>query len=91
MPAFEYDPQKSASNKSKHGIDFAEAQQLWKGTTREYALGVGGEMRYAVIAKYKGKHWTAIVTYRGATVRIISVRTSSPVEIQRYEHDSRAG
>ena len=89
MPTFEYDPHKSASNKSKHGIDFVEAQGLWKGAPREYALGVSSEMRYAVIAKHQGRHWTAIVTYRGATVRLISVRISSPVEIQRYEHDSR--
>lgn len=27
---FEYDTNKSQSNKQKHGIDFEEAQQLWK-------------------------------------------------------------
>ena len=26
---FEFDPQKSESNKKKHGIDFNEAQALW--------------------------------------------------------------
>jgi uncharacterized DUF497 family protein len=26
---FEYDPEKSAENKRKHGIDFEEAQALW--------------------------------------------------------------
>jgi uncharacterized protein len=26
---FEYHPRKSATNKSKHGIDFDEAQELW--------------------------------------------------------------
>jgi len=26
---FEFDPQKSAVNKDKHGIDFVEAQALW--------------------------------------------------------------
>lgn len=26
---FEYDPNKSASNKEKHGIDSEEAQRLW--------------------------------------------------------------
>ena len=29
MP-FEYDPAKSVTNKAKHGIDFDEAQVLWK-------------------------------------------------------------
>ena len=27
---FEYDPAKSTTNKAKHGIDFDEAQVLWK-------------------------------------------------------------
>ena len=27
---FEFDPEKSASNKDKHGIDFIEAQALWQ-------------------------------------------------------------
>ena len=27
---FEFDPEKSAGNKAKHGIDFEEAQALWK-------------------------------------------------------------
>ena len=27
---FEYDPANSATNKAKHGIDFDEAQVLWK-------------------------------------------------------------
>jgi len=26
---FEFDPQKSRSNKQKHGIDFVDAQSLW--------------------------------------------------------------
>ncbi|WP_242045086.1 BrnT family toxin [Anabaena catenula] len=26
---FEFDPNKSAINKTKHGIDFIEAQKLW--------------------------------------------------------------
>ena len=27
--AFEFDSEKSAANKAKHGIDFAEAQEIW--------------------------------------------------------------
>jgi len=27
---FEFDPEKSVRNKAKHGIDFQEAQALWK-------------------------------------------------------------
>ena len=27
---FEFDPAKSAANKAKHGVDFVEAQRLWR-------------------------------------------------------------
>jgi uncharacterized DUF497 family protein len=27
---FEFDPQKSHSNKAKHGIDFVQARAIWK-------------------------------------------------------------
>jgi hypothetical protein len=30
---FEFDPRKSESNKAKHGIDFIEAQTLWRSKT----------------------------------------------------------
>jgi len=28
-PLFEFDPDKSAANRAKHGIDFEAAQMLW--------------------------------------------------------------
>jgi uncharacterized protein len=31
---FEYDPDKGAENKRKHGIDFEEAQALWADPAR---------------------------------------------------------
>ena len=30
MSQFEFDPEKSRSNLEKHGIDFVDAQKLWK-------------------------------------------------------------
>jgi uncharacterized protein len=30
MP-FEFDPEKSAANSEKHGIDFIQAQEIWAG------------------------------------------------------------
>jgi len=83
---FEFDPAKSASNKIKHGLDFTEAQALWKGDrVRVAASIVGGEARYAVIGKINGRHQTVIVTYRGDACRIISARASSKKETEIYE------
>ena len=88
---FEFDPQKSAVNKDKHGIDFVEAQLLWH---RDSGLHVAarslGERRFAYIAKIDDKLWCAFYTFRGDVVRLISVRRARKMEIQRYEdHNSR--
>ncbi len=81
---FEFDPHKSESNKAKHGIDFVEAQALWK--SRHVLLSAKDvlEKRYLVIGTIRDEHWSAIITYRGATIRIISVRKSSAAEIEIY-------
>ena len=82
---FEFDPRKSDSNKAKHGIDFVEAQALWK--SKHIRLGAKDalEKRYMVIGRIGSAHWSAIITYRGGTIRIISVRKSTPSEIHTYE------
>ena len=82
---FEFDPRKSESNKVKHGIDFEEAQALWR--SRHVLLGAKDalEKRYLVIGRIGGECWSAIITYRGTTIRIISVRKSTAAEIDTYE------
>ena len=88
MP-FEFDPQKSASNKIKHGIDFVEAQALWQSPCVEVNAKVAAEKRYLVIGTIKGEHWSAIITYRGVTIRLISVRKSTPQETAAYAKIAR--
>jgi hypothetical protein len=80
-----FDPRKSESNKTKHGIDFVEAQALWK--SKHVVLGAKDalEKRYLIIGTMSGEYWSAIITYRGATIRIISVRKSTASEIDTYE------
>lgn len=83
---FEYDPQKSQSNKAKHGIDFEEAQELWTDPDRlEAPIFRPGEQRFIVIGSIKGIYWTAIITYRDSVIRLISVRRARPEEIGYYE------
>ena len=87
---FEYDPAKSQSNKLKHGIDFEEAQGLWRGPhTEQEAEIVDGEKRFVVYGKIDDKNWTAAITYRGSNTRIISVRRSREDEKRYYEKDRR--
>ena len=88
MP-FEYDPQKSASNHTKHGIDFEQAQHLWDDESYlEIPAKNLDEPRFLVIGKIVDKYWSAVITYRGENIRIISVRRSREEEIELYEHES---
>lgn len=83
---FEYDPDKSAENKRKHGIDFEEAQALWADFALvEIPARVTDEPRWVMIGKIRQKHWSAVVTRRGDNVRIISVRRSREEEVTIYE------
>ena len=83
---FEYDPEKSAINKAKHGIDLIEAQVIWFGSFITVPLGSGhGEERQAVFGVVGEKHWTAITTIWGGSIRIISVRRSRVKREAYYE------
>lgn len=82
---FEYDPEKSRSNKLKHGIDFEEAQELWQTPYFEYSLETKFEKRWAVIGFIFDNFWTAIITKRSNNIRIISVRRSRYEEKQIYQ------
>lgn len=86
MQTFEFDENKSNANALKHGIDFIEAQQLWQDPSLlEVPASTTDEPRYLVIAKYGGKYWSAVITYRAKNVRIISVRRSRKNEVELYE------
>ena len=80
------DDNKSESNKSKHGIDFLEAQELWDDPERlEIPARTEDEPRFFVIGQIAGKCWSAVITYREQRIRIISVRRSRNQEIALYE------
>ena len=66
MNLFEFDAAKSESNRTKHGIDFVEAQGLWSDPMLlEIPAKTEDEPRYLVISLIDGKHWSAVITYRG--------------------------
>ncbi len=83
---FEYDKIKSSINKSKHGIDFKEAQKLWEDP---YSFEIPSpqsedEDRFLVLGQINSKNYTAIITYRDKNIRIISVRRSREKESKLY-------
>jgi len=85
MP-FEYDPKKSRSNRDKHGIDFEKAQAIWGDADYlEIPAKTVDEPRWLVIGKIGNKCYSAVITYRGRNIRIISVRRSRDEEVELYE------
>lgn len=85
LVSFEFDEVKSRANEAKHGIDFVQAQAMWldddllRMSTRSDA-----EQRFLFVGVIDGRHWAAIATYRGETIRLISVRRARPREVQAY-------
>ena len=83
---FEFDPKKSQSNVSKHGIDFLKAQVLWQDEDRViFPANSDTEQRYALIAELEQKIWVAFFTMRENRTRIISVRRARKKEKEVYE------
>ena len=82
-----FDENKSKIHNSKHGIDFEESKELWEDPYSFELPSIQNEdeERWLVLGQIDSKNYTAIVTYRMDTLRIISVRRSREKEIQLYE------
>jgi uncharacterized DUF497 family protein len=83
---FEFDKNKSGSNKEKHGIVFETAKKLWEDPNRiEIPARWLDEPRYILIALLNESLWSAIYTVRNKKIRIISVRKSRNDEKEIYD------
>ena len=86
MMDFEYGERKSLTNLEKHGIDFIDAQALWSDSDLlEIHARTSDEPGYLIVGLIDSKHWSAVITYRGEKIRIISVRRSREEEVVLYE------
>ncbi len=85
---FEWDEAKNRSNIRKHGLDFAEAEEVFRGalivepdTREDY-----GERRWRGIGTVRGRTVAVIFTEPTLeTIRIISLRRADYEERQEYE------
>jgi len=88
---FEWDPDKAASNATKHGIDFREIVQLWRDP---YALILAveheSEVRYLLLGALDDRIVTVVFTVRMQAIRLISARYASREERRRYAQTPRA-
>ncbi|OYV74321.1 MAG: toxin [Gemmatimonadetes bacterium 21-71-4] len=86
---FEFDSGKSKANRAKHGMDFDEAAALWDDERRiEIPARTVDEPRWLVVGLIGSKHWSAVITYRGENIRIVSVRRARAEEVELYESES---
>lgn len=68
----------------RHGRTAAQA--LWLDERRiEIPARTEDEPRFVIIGRIKEKHWSAVITYRGEKVRLVSVRRSRDEEVAIYE------
>jgi len=82
---FEFDPVKSNTNNTKHGIDFKTATKLWSDSDRVIIqTRTTSEERFLLIAKLSDTYWSVIYTPRKNKIRIISARKSRKNEIEIY-------
>ena len=84
---YEYDSNKSLSNKQKHGIDFEEAKLLWNDDRMiEILTSYEDEERFINIGKINNKFYSVVTTIREKEkIRIISARRARKKEIELYE------
>ncbi len=83
---YDFDPNKSSSNKIKHNIDFEQAQELWNDPHAiELKVNFPIEERFICIGRIENKFWNAMFTKREELIRIISVRRARDNERELYE------
>lgn len=73
---FDWDPAKSARNRTKHGLGLDEACVLWLGPVVTLPSRNPGELRHLAIGLIGGRHWTVIYAPRDTHLRLISARRS---------------
>jgi uncharacterized DUF497 family protein len=85
---FEWDEAKNRANIQKHGLDLADAEEMFRGTlvldpdTREEY----GEKRWIGLGTIGGRTTYVVFTERSPeTIRIISLRKASRRERKEYE------
>jgi uncharacterized protein len=82
--AVEWNEDKAASNRRKHGIDFDEAVEIFYGTSLLRRSDRKTEERWLAIGETEGRVVTVVFTWRGDTLRIISARRARRNEKRAY-------
>lgn len=85
---FQFDPAKAAGNLRKHGVSFSDAEGVFMDPLALHRLDpdAEGEERFVAVGAGSAGHLLVVVyTLRGESIRLISARRATPVEIRAYE------
>ena len=89
---FEWDPEKANENLRKHGVDFSEAATVFfdpLSLTVSDPLHSQDENRFVITGLSESRrHLVVVHVDRGDRIRIISARTATAGERERYESGS---
>ena len=85
----DWDEEKDAVNRAKHGVGLGDAARVEWGKAKSYPdmRQDHGELRQAATAPLNGRLHVCIFTMRGATLRVISLRKTNRRERREYERD----
>lgn len=85
--AVDWDAEKAASNRRKHGIDFDEAIEVFYGVHLLRRSDRNEEERWIAIGESEGRVVAVVFTWRGSTLRIISARRARRNEERAYRQE----
>jgi uncharacterized DUF497 family protein len=83
---FTWDPDKRLANLKKHGLDFADAEQVFSGYTQTFPDNrfAYGEMRYITVGLLDGAVVAIAHTETEDDIRVISMRKAKRNERELY-------
>lgn len=90
IQAVEWNEEKAASNRRKHGIDFDDAVEIFYGTSLFRRSNRHAEERWLAIGESEGRVIAVVFTWGGDTLRIISARRARRNEKRAY-HQEKMG
>ena len=85
---FQFDPAKAAANLKKHGVSFADAENVFYDPLAIHQLDPDSDDEERFVAVGMGSAGTILVvvyTLRGEEIRLISVRYAARHEVKSYE------
>jgi uncharacterized DUF497 family protein len=88
---FEWDEAKNAANRSKRGIDVADAACVFSGPLLRHSSPRSGEEGWIAAGAVGGRVLAVVYTIREGAIRLISARRARTNEIRAYRQNLAGG